>query len=102
MNKYNPHIGHLCYVRVRSRERIIEVDNSFGLPTQQIIMEQDNSYSDWVFCCVGFDDTVIVCKAVHGGWHDDPLIFPRDLYDFLPVGPMVAESLGLTFNDSRD
>lgn len=99
MSKYIPSINHLCYIRVLPRERTIEVDNGFGLPTQQVILEHDNSFSNRVFRCVGFDDSVVVCKSVYGGFCDDPQIFRRDLYQFLPVGPLVAKALGITTDE---
>ena len=102
MSKYIPEINHLFYVRVQPRQRIIDLDNGFGMPTQQIIMEQDGSYSDWVFRCVGRDDTMLVCKPVYGGWNDDAKIFRRDGYVFEPVGPEVARALGLTSDSTTD
>lgn len=99
MSAFTPCKGDLFYIRLKPYKRVIG-DNPFGggLAEARVIEQQDNSYSDEVFECVGRDDYAVIGKTRHGAAYrgDRPVTFVQTRCIFAPVGPEVAEALGLS------
>lgn len=98
MSEYIPPVGHLTYVHVRDRIRMVETNDKFGSTTIEKLVVKDNSYSESIFKCLAVDDTLVVCSVVHGGYSSStnkPYLFRKDQYQFTPVGPTVAKALNL-------
>ncbi|HEU6454006.1 MAG TPA: hypothetical protein VN201_00925 [Roseateles sp.] len=98
MSAFTPCKGDLFYIRFKPIKRVIN-DGPFsgGTVEARVIEQQDGSYSGDVFECVGRDDHAIAGKARHGcGWRGDiPITFVRSECVFSPVGPEIAQALGL-------
>jgi hypothetical protein len=94
MSKFVPDVGTLFYAEC-TRIYTQENTNDYGMPVLEKV--QDRSYSDSIFRMVALDNRMVVCDQVYGGYTfvDSRRMFLRSDWQFLPVGPAVAESLGL-------
>lgn len=80
------------YVSARPRQRTVG-----DFMSETVITVKDNSYRDQIFTCTGTDSTHVVAQRVFGGYLTDgkPYLFPKDMWEFAPVGPDVALALNL-------
>jgi hypothetical protein len=93
MSKFVPTPGMLTYVAVRPWTKS-EFTGSGELVKTVV---QDRSYGGQVFVCIARDLDHILLRRVYGGWsrEESPQLFRLDQYDFSPVGPDIANHLGL-------
>jgi hypothetical protein len=90
MSNFRPCKGDFFYVEFKPRERIV---GGFLSDTVQVVKDQDRSYRDDVFVCLGRDDRGLVGQLDSG--FASVVTFIHDEVNYFPVGPEVSEALGL-------
>ena len=105
MSTFIPDSDTLFYVSVRPRTSPQWRADDFGDAHVKNVLIEDRSFREDVFRCVARDSTHLVAKKVAGlgssYWEKPRLFFCSD-YTFSPVGPEVAQALGITDSSSND
>jgi hypothetical protein len=91
MSKFTPDTGTLFYA-----ETTVSLTRQVGSGNTAVVTkEKDRSYCDKVLRCVAFDDRVVVADVVYGGYGKDRRMLVRSEFLFEPLGPGIAQALGL-------
>ena len=104
MSNFIPDRGTLFYVSVRPRTSQV-IEDEFGDARVKDFVIEDRSYREDIFLCVARDSSHLVAKKVVGlgsSMKETPSLFRCMDYNFSPVGPEVAQALGIantSFND---
>lgn len=103
-NNFVPSAGDFFYTKKRPYRRVVGgMDFLSGTITQERVVEQeDNSYRDEVWKCLGRDDRAVVTEYRRSGiLNGHRLILQREQYEFFPVGPEVLRALGLVASEGE-
>lgn len=92
MSKFTPDPGTLFYADATT----VHVRQIGGGDTAVAVKEKDRSYSEKVLRCVAADDRTVIADVVWGNAYGDKRrMLLRSEYAFQPLGPGIAQALGL-------